>query len=183
MCADRRRQSACHTVDVLTPARAATVDDLPSWMQLAAEVEPLFGPMPDFEARVRRAIERRTALVIATGNTVAGAALLSRPNQPHHIHWLAVLSSQRRRGVGHALIAAIVDRWPTETIEVVTFTADTAGGAPPADSTKVMDSPVSGRVTLLPTVIRGTFMYCGATARSGSLRPVASSSKVNKVYR
>lgn len=115
---------------MLTPTRAATVDDLPSWMQLAAEVEPLFGPMPDFEARVRRAIERRTALVIATGNTVAGAALLSRPNQPHHIHWLAVRGSQRRRGVGHALIAAIVDRWPTETIEVVTFTADTAGGAP-----------------------------------------------------
>ncbi|MFF0243106.1 GNAT family N-acetyltransferase [Rhodococcus pyridinivorans] len=92
------------------PSRDATVDDLPSWMQLAAEVEPLFGPMPDFEARVRRAIERRTALVITIGSTVAGAALLSRPNQPHHIYWLAVRSSQRRRGVGHALLAAIVDR-------------------------------------------------------------------------
>ncbi|WP_418345821.1 GNAT family N-acetyltransferase [Rhodococcus pyridinivorans] len=56
--------------------------------------------------------------------------LLSRPNQPHRIHWLAVRNSQRRRGVGHALLTAIVDRWPTETIEVVTFTADTAGGAP-----------------------------------------------------
>ncbi|WP_226438601.1 GNAT family N-acetyltransferase [Rhodococcus yananensis] len=61
---------------------------------------------------------------------ITGGSGLSRPNQPHHIHWLAVRSSQRRRGVGHALLAAIVDRWPTEPIEVVTFTADTAGGAP-----------------------------------------------------
>jgi GNAT superfamily N-acetyltransferase len=54
--------------------------------------------------------------------------LLSRDDEPHHIHWLAVRQSARGRGVGRALLGAIVDRWPTGDISVTTFTADESAG-------------------------------------------------------
>ena len=38
--------------------------------------------------------------------------------------------SHRRKGVGTALLMDIPDRWPTGDVEVVTFTRDSAGGAP-----------------------------------------------------
>ena len=111
--------------------RLATVDDLPSWLELAAEVESLFGPMPGFDDQLHRAVERGTALVMATtADGVIGGTLLSRDGRPHHINWLAVRNAQRRHGVGSVLMTAILDRWPTGTIEVVTFTADLDEGRP-----------------------------------------------------
>lgn len=86
--------------------------------------------MPSFETHLRRAIDRGTALVSADRTGVAGGALLSRDGQPHQIHWLAVRQSQRRKGIGAVLVAAILGRWPTGDVEVVTFTAGTPGGEP-----------------------------------------------------
>jgi GNAT superfamily N-acetyltransferase len=112
--------------------RNATADDLPAWIELAREVEPLFGPMPDIATHIQRGIVRGTAIV-ADGpeGHVDGAALLSRDDAPHHIHWLAVRSDARRRGVGSSLLAAILRRWADgQPIHVVTFGADVAGGVP-----------------------------------------------------
>lgn len=111
-------------------ARPATLADLASCEAIAREVEPLFGPMPDFGAHVRRGVERGTVLVVSSDEVVVGAALLSPEDRPHHIHWLAVRSDQRRRGVGHTLLSAILERWPTGPIEVVTFDRHAPGGEP-----------------------------------------------------
>jgi hypothetical protein len=42
-----------------------TRDDVASWLEIVREVEPLFGPMPDFESTLRRNIGRGTALCVA----------------------------------------------------------------------------------------------------------------------
>lgn len=110
--------------------RPAALDDISSWLGLVPEVENLFGPMPDLEAHIRRGIQRGTALVVTSGDEVAGAALLSRDGGPHHIRWLAVRQSQRRQGVGAAMMAAILESWPTGDVDVVTFTAEAPDGAP-----------------------------------------------------
>jgi hypothetical protein len=52
---------------------------------------------------------------------VHGAALLSRDDQPHVIHRLAVRTDSRRCGVGSLLMAGIMDRWPTGDITVTTL--------------------------------------------------------------
>ena len=114
-----------------TIVRNARESDLPSWQELAAEVEPLFGPMPDIAGHIRRGIARGTALVAEdTDRRFAGAALLSRDGQPHSINWLAVRADARRRGVGASLTRAILTRWDDgEPIHVVTFGADNPDGA------------------------------------------------------
>lgn len=88
--------------------------------------------MPDIEHHIRRGIDRGTALVVTTDDdTLIGAALLSRDDRPHRIHWLAVASTARRRGAGRALIRAILARWDDGLpIDVVTFGADVPGGGP-----------------------------------------------------
>lgn len=112
--------------------RSATIDDIPDWIALARDVEPLFGPMPDIEHHIRRGINRDTALVVTdTSATLVGAALLSRSDDPHQIHWLAVSSQARRQGAGRALLQAILDRWNDgHPIDVITFGADIPAGAP-----------------------------------------------------
>jgi GNAT superfamily N-acetyltransferase len=102
--------------------RLARSDDLTSWLELVREVEPLFGPMPDFATHAARAIDRGTALVVTEDDeAVLGAALLSRDDAPHRINWLAVRKQHRREGAGSLLMATILDRWPTGSITVVTF--------------------------------------------------------------
>lgn len=59
-----------------------------------------------------------------------GAALLSRDDQPHVIHWLAVRGSSRRAGVGSLLMSEIKARWPAVAITVTTFGREIADGTP-----------------------------------------------------
>lgn len=112
--------------------RPATIEDIPAWLTLAREVEPLFGPMPDIDHHIRRAIDRGTALVVTdAGNTLVGATLLSRDDEPHVIHWLAVAADARRQGTGRALLQAILDRWDDRRpIDVITFGKDVPRGEP-----------------------------------------------------
>lgn len=113
---------------MIASTRGAITDDVASWLELIPEAEPLFGPMPEFESHLLRGIERRTALVVADPNEVIGGVLLSRDEAPHHIHWLYVRESRRREGAGTALLEAVLRRWSSGTVEVVTFTADSPGG-------------------------------------------------------
>ena len=113
------------TVSEGTPA------DVASWLELAREVEPLFGPMPDFESTIRRNISRGTALCVRDGDgRVLGGVLLRAA--PHtQITWLAVRSSARRQGVGHALVAAALCRClPPCDVLVDTFGEDNVEGYP-----------------------------------------------------
>ncbi len=110
--------------------RVASGADVASWLGLAAELEPLFGPMADIQRAVERGIDRRTALVTGAAGDITGGILLSRDDQPHRIHWLAVTASARGHGMGLALVRAALGRWPDGDIDVVTFTADTPHGEP-----------------------------------------------------
>ena len=43
-------------------AELATTADVPSWLELVREVEPLFGSMPDFEVILVRKIDPRALM-------------------------------------------------------------------------------------------------------------------------
>lgn len=113
-------------------ADVAAQRDLPSWLELAAEVEPVFGPVPGFADHARRAVGRGTALVVRDrDDTVLGAVLLSHRAAERRIHWLAVRAQARRRGVAAVLLTAVLDRWPAlGDIDVVTFGPDVRAGQP-----------------------------------------------------
>ncbi len=57
------------------------------WLEPAREVEPLFGPTPDFEVTLRRNISRGTALCVrdAAGQVLGGVLLWAARTQ---ITWL-----------------------------------------------------------------------------------------------
>jgi GNAT superfamily N-acetyltransferase len=117
---------------VILKAEAAGDADMASWLELAAEVEPMFGPMPNFATHAERGIRRGTALVVRDPqDTVLGAALLGAHRRERHIRWLAVRPGARRRGVASVLLAEILCRWPAPgDIEVITFGADVPYGGP-----------------------------------------------------
>jgi ribosomal protein S18 acetylase RimI-like enzyme len=108
-----------------------TPDDVASWLEIVREVEPLFGPMPDFESTLRRNISRGTALCVrdTTGKVLGGVLLRAAPHT--QITWLAVRSSARRRGVAHALVAEALRRCPPPCeVLVDTFGEDSIEGYP-----------------------------------------------------
>jgi ribosomal protein S18 acetylase RimI-like enzyme len=108
----------------LVVVREATPDDLPAVLELWRQQRDLVGraerllPEPSFDAAlalIRRATQDpHTRLTVATlGEAVVGLVVLT--HQPFaalfdvgtvHLHYLQVHESYRRRGVGHALVAA-----------------------------------------------------------------------------
>ena len=129
--------------------RAATLDDVPAWLALAREVEPLFGPMadePDFRASLERGIDGGRAFCIDAREGAAGApqcgplcAPLCAPlcgiilisTRRNAVAWLAVASGCRGQGLGRALLAhAIAHLDPSREITVQTFVAGVPGGEP-----------------------------------------------------
>jgi GNAT superfamily N-acetyltransferase len=116
----------------------AQLADIPAWLDLAAEVEPLFGPMvadPGFRAALARNIERQTAFCIreqdgAAGTPLMGGLLFSATHVPHYkIGWLAVAQRWRRHGVAQALVEHCFQliQLPAE-LSVVTFGAGNLAG-------------------------------------------------------
>ena len=110
----------------------ATLADIPSWLEVAREVERLFGPMPMFEVTLKEKIGQCEALCVrAPSGAVAGGLLLGGTPPDNWIRWLAVRKSARERGVGSALIAEVLEcRSPPCTISLATFGADNVEGRP-----------------------------------------------------
>jgi broad specificity phosphatase PhoE/GNAT superfamily N-acetyltransferase len=113
--------------------------DIPSWLDLAAEVEPLFGPMvddPGFHGALHRNVARGTAFCVRAADGPPGAplagGLLFSPHPPQYrIGWLAVSEGWRRRGVGRALVErafSLVE--PPAEMAVTTFGPDLEEGEP-----------------------------------------------------
>jgi ribosomal protein S18 acetylase RimI-like enzyme len=109
----------------------ARPDDVASWQDIVAEVEPLFGPMPDFVVHLDRGISRGTALcVLGLDGSVAGGMLLSGATRAH-INWLAVRASGRRSGIGRMLVASALEHFGRSCeVTVDTFGEDVAAGRP-----------------------------------------------------
>jgi GNAT superfamily N-acetyltransferase len=123
----------------MSPVQIATTDDLAAWLLLAAEVEPLFGPMVEeasFLAALSNNLQRGSAFCIREEDGPAGKLLLGgllfSPEPPiYRISWLAVAERARQQGHGarllqHALAQVILPA----TVSVVTFGPDTPGGEP-----------------------------------------------------
>ena len=117
----------------------ATIDDIPGWLRLAAEVEVLFGPMIGdlgFHDFLERSISRRTALCVREHDGPPGSALMGglafsvRP-PVYRIGWLSVAARWRRAGVGRVLVAHVLEcvRPPAEVV-VTTFGYDVEAGRP-----------------------------------------------------
>src|SRR5690349_15048938 len=114
--------------------------DIPAWLDLAAEVEPLFGPMladPGFHAALERNIGRQTAFCVRSqadipGTPLMGALLFSASHAPHYtIGWLAVSQRWRRQGVARALVEHCFRLiQPPAVLSVVTFGEDNVAGRP-----------------------------------------------------
>ena len=106
--------------------------DVPSWLEIVREVEPLFGPMPDFETTLLRKIGQQAALCVRSGETaVLGGILLGGTREHGWIRWLAVRSKARAGGVGTSLVEAAVRRFKTaKTISLDTFREEETAGWP-----------------------------------------------------
>ena len=117
-------------------AHVASAADIPSWLEIVREVEPLFGPMPDFEATLLHKIEERAALCVRSddkdaSSPVFGGMLLGGTREQGWIRWLAVRSSARRLGIGQCLVEeAIASMRTAKTICLDTFRDENAAGWP-----------------------------------------------------
>ncbi len=112
--------------------------DLDSWLALAAEVEPLFGPLvgeSSFISALTRNIDRGSALCVRehdgpVGATVQAGMLFSFRPPRHEIGWTAVSRKCRRHGLGMLLLShALTLVAAPATVVVTTFGPDVAGGA------------------------------------------------------
>lgn len=110
---------------------AATEGDIPSWLELVREVEPLFGPMPMFDVTLKTKIREGDALCVRADTRVVGGILLGGQAPDNWIRWLAVRRDARQRGAGGSLLNAALERWPsTCTISLATFGDDNPDGQP-----------------------------------------------------
>lgn len=117
----------------------ATENDIPQWINLAREVEALFGPMaddPKFHSGLRNCIAEKRAFCVRDedgppGFPLSGGLLFSRKHPIYKVSWLAVSKAKRRMGIGSLLIEYVLGlvEAPAE-ISVKTFTEDTKEGIP-----------------------------------------------------
>ncbi|MEQ8174514.1 MAG: GNAT family N-acetyltransferase [Syntrophomonadaceae bacterium] len=110
---------------------AAKKEDMSAWLNLAREVEHLFGPMADdesFQKALLAAVEEGNALCIKDGagkKRLCGGVVINP--ETREVVWLAVSEKHRRRGAGCLLLGNAIERLGTAgSISVVTF-ADSIG--------------------------------------------------------
>ena len=122
--------------EVMLQIGLAHRDDVESWLRLAEDFVPLFGPMPGFEAVLVRKIAQQQAFSARTDIENAGfigGVLIGGSESKYAIRWLAVSSEFRRLGVGKKLVEAALSSVPPDTVvHVDTFVA----GSPGAEAAK-----------------------------------------------
>ena len=117
----------------------ATSADIPRWLELAAEVEFLFGPMvdqPNFQAALRKNIDRDSAYCVreqdgSPGTALMGGLLFSSKPPRYEIGWLSVAEMWRQKGVATVLLEHVFTLInPRAELFVKTFGADNPDGLP-----------------------------------------------------
>ncbi|MEF3305689.1 GNAT family N-acetyltransferase [Paenibacillus sp. GYB003] len=116
----------------------ATKEDIQGWLELAAEVEYLFGPMldnPHFIDALEKNINRGSAYCVrenngSPGSNLLGGVLFSSSNAPFYkIGWLSVSSQSRGRGVATVLLNHVLSLVrPSSEVSVITFGDDIPDG-------------------------------------------------------
>ena len=113
--------------------RLVTLNDIPAWLELAKEVEPLFGEMvgnPDLEHGIRHAIFEKSVYGIENDHhSLEGIIALDRSENA--IAWLAVSSKAQGKGIGSKLVEKALDELDrTQDITVQTFAESQEEGTP-----------------------------------------------------
>jgi ribosomal protein S18 acetylase RimI-like enzyme len=114
----------------------ATTADVASWLDVVRKVEPLFGPMPDFEANLLHKIGRKAAICVRlddrdAASPVLGGVILGGTSEHGWIRWLAVRSTARRSGIGQGLVEAAMKRMkPAKTISLDILREEAVAGWP-----------------------------------------------------
>jgi ribosomal protein S18 acetylase RimI-like enzyme len=118
----------------------AVEEDIPAWLDLAAEVETLFGVAltsdDGFLKALHRNVCRGTAMCVREDDDLPGAflcggLLYSPTHRPvYELSWLAVASRCRRHGIGHALVEGFLKTIePPAEISLLTFCENAPDGA------------------------------------------------------
>ena len=117
--------------------QTASQDDFKAWIDLAREVEHLFGPMtdePSFRDALFHAIERKNAFCIrieqaGTSQALVGGIVISK--ETNEIVWFVVSEKSRRKGYGRALLEFALTQLNTrEHVLVQTFDETVPAGQP-----------------------------------------------------
>lgn len=106
-------------------------NDYDSWIDLAKEVEPLFGPMTDseeFQAGIKNCIKSKIAYCIENSpGDIAGIIALDK--EKNEILWLAVAQKHRGNKYGDQLVKKAIDElYKNGAIYVQTFASGTNEG-------------------------------------------------------
>jgi hypothetical protein len=111
--------------------------DQAAWLELAREVEPLFGPMisdPGFHRALENNSARGTAYCVRiengeAGSPLAGGMLFSAKPPIYKIGWLAVSQNHCGQRIGGTLVTCAIQLvQPPAELVVTTFGSDVAGG-------------------------------------------------------
>lgn len=106
-------------------------EDVNGWLKLAAEVEPLFGPMvdvPEFRDGLIQAMKEDRAFGINVDGKLAGGAIID--TAANEILWLAVSASARGQGIGRFLISEAVRLLNADMpVQVQTYASSVEAGA------------------------------------------------------
>ncbi|MEN6464560.1 MAG: GNAT family N-acetyltransferase [Syntrophaceae bacterium] len=145
--------------------RVSTLTDYPRWLELAREVEPLFGPMadePEFCTSLRAAIIEGQAFCASGGEGGAFHGGIVISGQANEILWLAVARQSRGRGTGAALMLEALGRLDhARPVTVTTFAPAVEAGGPARrlyESLGFRDSSPAGlNPAGIPTVIMTAF--------------------------
>lgn len=111
--------------------RLVADQDFNTWLELAREVEPLFGEMvgnEDFKKGIKECISNYSAFcVVNTNNDIEGIIAINKPE--NEISWLAVREKSRGKGYGQQLIKTAIDSLDNNNpIFVQTFSANEKAG-------------------------------------------------------
>ncbi len=136
--------------------KLSTINEYQDWLNLAKEVEPLFGPMvdkPAFCDGLKNAILERNAFCVYEDRSneksrfFHGGIVISR--EANEIIWFAVAQQSRGRGIGNMLLSeAIKHLNHTKPITVTTFDKTIEAGIPARNlyqSFGFYDSGVTGK--------------------------------------
>lgn len=107
-------------------------DDIADWLELAREVEPLFGPMvgePGFGEALMVVISENRAFAIRDEKGIfCGVIVISHEN--NEIEWLAVKAGHRQKGYGETLLRHAINNLDSEKPMLVrTFSEQVPEGA------------------------------------------------------
>jgi ribosomal protein S18 acetylase RimI-like enzyme len=115
--------------------RLAVSNDIESWLILAREAEPLFGPMaevPEFKDALAEAIAGKQAFVSLRDSDefpslILGGIVISK--EENSIEWLAVSASVRGFGIGGKLLETALNHLnPARPVAVQTFASSVPEG-------------------------------------------------------